>query len=113
MTTLAVPAQLEGSTLLRDELFIGGEWSAASGGARFEVVDPATGGRIAHVASATEDDVERAIAAAADAFPAWAGLPAPRRAALLRRWYELILEHVDELAAILTAEQGKPVAEAA
>ena len=113
MTTLAVPPQLEGSTLLRDDLFIGGEWSPSSGGARFEVLDPATGGRIAHVASATEDDVERAIAAAAEAFPAWAALPAPRRASLLRAWYELILEHVDELAAILTAEQGKPLAEAA
>jgi len=113
MSILAVPPQLEGATLLKDELFIGGEWQPASDGRRFDVLDPATGGRIAQVASATVADVERAIGAAAGAFPAWARLPAPARAELLRRWYNLMHEHVDELAAILTAEQGKPLAEAA
>jgi succinate-semialdehyde dehydrogenase/glutarate-semialdehyde dehydrogenase len=113
MSILAVPPQLEGATLLKDELFIGGEWQPASDGRRFDVLDPATGGRIAQVASATVADVERAIGAAAGAFPAWARLPAPARAELLRRWYDLMHEHVDELAAILTAEQGKPLAEAA
>ena len=113
MSILAVPPQLEGATLLKDELFIGGEWQPASDGRRFDVLDPATGGRIAQVASATVADVERAIGAAAGAFPAWARLPAPARAELLRRWYNLMHQHVDELAAILTAEQGKPLAEAA
>jgi len=113
MSILAVPPQLEGATLLKDELFIGGEWQPASDGRRFDVLDPATGGRIAQVASATAADVERAIGAAAGAFPAWARLPAPARAELLRRWYNLMHQHVDELAAILTAEQGKPLAEAA
>jgi succinate-semialdehyde dehydrogenase/glutarate-semialdehyde dehydrogenase len=113
MSTLLVPPQLEGSTLLKDDLFVGGEWLPASDGARFDVLDPATGSLLARVASATEQDVEHAIEAASDAFPAWAALPAPQRSSLLRGWYELILEHVDELAAILTAEQGKPLAEAA
>jgi succinate-semialdehyde dehydrogenase/glutarate-semialdehyde dehydrogenase len=113
MSTLLVPPLLEGSTLLKDDLFVGGEWLPASDGARLDVLDPATGSLLARVASATEQDVESAIDAASAAFPAWAALPAPQRSSLLRGWYELILEHVDELAAILTAEQGKPLVEAA
>src|SRR5437867_11230514 len=103
LSTLAVPPPLEGSTLLRDDLFVGGRWVPAADGARLDVLDPATGRVVARVASATREDVERAIDAAAEAFPAWAGLPAPERARILRGWYELILEHVEELAAILTA----------
>jgi succinate-semialdehyde dehydrogenase / glutarate-semialdehyde dehydrogenase len=113
LSTLAVPPPLEGSTLLRADLFVGGQWVPAADGTRLDVLDPATGGVVARVASATREDVERAIDAAAEAFPAWAALPAPERSRLLRGWYELILEHVDELAAILTAEQGKPLREAA
>jgi succinate-semialdehyde dehydrogenase/glutarate-semialdehyde dehydrogenase len=104
---------LEAATLLKSDLFVGGSWVPAADGARFAVTDPATGREIASVASATRSDVERAIDAAAVAFPAWAALPAPQRSQALRRWYELILENVDELAAILTAEQGKPLREAA
>jgi len=109
---LAVPAPLEGSSLLKDELFIGGEWVPSSDGARFDVADPATSLPLAHVAAATPEDVSHAIGAAADAFPAWSALPATERATILRRWHDLVLEHVDELAAILTAEQGKPLREA-
>jgi succinate-semialdehyde dehydrogenase/glutarate-semialdehyde dehydrogenase len=113
LLTPSAPSALEGASFLRNDLFISGRWVPASDGARFDVVDPATGGSITSVASATRGDVESAIAAAADAFPAWAALPAPERARTLRSWYELILEHVDELASILTAEQGKPLREAA
>jgi succinate-semialdehyde dehydrogenase/glutarate-semialdehyde dehydrogenase len=113
LSTPTVPRALEGSSLLKDHLFVGGEWVPASDGARLDVLDPATGEPIARVASATRADVDRAIEAAAEAFPAWAALPAPERAMILRSWYELVLEHVDELAAILTAEQGKPLREAA
>jgi succinate-semialdehyde dehydrogenase/glutarate-semialdehyde dehydrogenase len=113
LSTPTVPRALEGSSLLKDDLFVGGEWVPASDGARLGVLDPATGEPIARVASATRADVDRAIEAAAEAFPAWAALPAPERAMILRSWYELVLEHVDELAAILTAEQGKPLREAA
>src|SRR3954447_404201 len=93
MSTLLVPPPLEGSTLLKDDLFIGGEWVPASDGGRLDVFDPATGSLLARVASPTEDDVDHAIGAASDAFPAWAALPAPQRSSLLRGWYELILEH--------------------
>jgi succinate-semialdehyde dehydrogenase/glutarate-semialdehyde dehydrogenase len=106
-------AAVEGSPLLREDLFIGGRWTPASSGERLEVVDPATGATIACVACASREDVERAIEAARRAFPAWADLPAPERSRILRAWFELILEHVDELAAILTAEQGKPLRESA
>lgn len=107
------PAVLQGSHLLREDLFIDGEWVPASDGARLDVLDPATGRRLAQVACATRDDVSRAIAAAARALPLWAATPAPERGAVLRRWHSLILDNVDELARILTAEQGKPLAEAA
>jgi succinate-semialdehyde dehydrogenase/glutarate-semialdehyde dehydrogenase len=113
VTVPSLPSPLEGAGLLRTELFVGGRWRAAADGGRFAIVDPATGRALTEVASATSEDVEDAIAAADEAFPAWAALPAPQRAHALRRWYELILEHVDELAAILTAEQGKPLREAA
>ena len=73
---------------------------------------PATGASLARVACATREDVARAIDAADRAFPAWARLTAPARSRILRNWFELILEHVNDLAAILTAEQGKPLREA-
>ncbi|MET0133588.1 MAG: NAD-dependent succinate-semialdehyde dehydrogenase [Kibdelosporangium sp.] len=98
--------------LLRDELFIDGEWAPGSTGERVDVRDPATGAVIARTAFASADDVRRAIAAAEAAAPGWAKTNAPTRARVLRRWYELIIENADDLAAILTAEQGKPLAEA-
>jgi succinate-semialdehyde dehydrogenase / glutarate-semialdehyde dehydrogenase len=98
--------------LLRHDLFIDGEWSPAAGGRRFDVVDPATGEPIGAVASAGLDDARRAIAAADAALPIWAARPAPERSALLRRWHDLIVAAADDLAVILTAEQGKPLAEA-
>jgi len=94
------------------DLFINGEWRPASDGARVAVHDPATGAEIATVASASVSDVRTAIDAAEQAFPAWSGLLAKERAAILRRWFDLIVENADALAEILTAEQGKPLAEA-
>jgi succinate-semialdehyde dehydrogenase/glutarate-semialdehyde dehydrogenase len=104
---------IEQMTLLKDDLFVDGAFVPPGDGARFNVLDPATGQIVAQVASAGRADVEQAIDAASRAFPAWSAMPAPERSGLLRAWYELILKHVDELAAILTAEQGKPLAEAA
>ena len=111
MTTLHPPA-LEGTSLVREDLFIDGAWVPASDGARLEVTDPATGEVLARVACATAEDTARAIEAASRALPGWAATPAPERSAVLRRWHTLILENVGELARILTAEQGKPLAEA-
>jgi succinate-semialdehyde dehydrogenase/glutarate-semialdehyde dehydrogenase len=105
-------ARLRDPELLRFDLFVDGAWTPASDGARFDVDDPGTGGPIGAVASATRDDVRRAVAAAAVAFPAWAARPAKERAVILRRWFDLIVESADDLAAILTVEQGKPLAEA-
>jgi succinate-semialdehyde dehydrogenase/glutarate-semialdehyde dehydrogenase len=107
-----VHSRLRDRELLRDNLLVDGEWVAASDGARFDVTDPATGELVASVASATRDDTRRAIAAAARAFPAWAALTAKERSTVMRRWFDLIVDAADDLAAILTAEQGKPVAEA-
>jgi succinate-semialdehyde dehydrogenase/glutarate-semialdehyde dehydrogenase len=98
--------------LLRHDLFIDGGWTPAADGQRFDVVDPATGDVIGAVAGAGLSDVRLAIDAADRALPAWAALTAQERAALLRRWYDLIVAAADDLAVILTAEQGKPLAEA-
>ncbi len=115
MATAPAPtvlSRLADPDLLRDDLFVGGEWVPSSDDGRFDVTDPATGELVASVASATRDDTRRAIDAAAAAFPAWAALTGRERAALMRRWFDLIVGAADDLAGILTAEQGKPVGEA-
>jgi succinate-semialdehyde dehydrogenase/glutarate-semialdehyde dehydrogenase len=98
--------------LLRTDLLIDGRWVGAHAGERFRVVNPATGALLAHVAEGGREDARAAIDAAARALPGWSGLTAKERAAVLRRWHDLVLEHVEDLARILTAEQGKPLAEA-
>jgi succinate-semialdehyde dehydrogenase/glutarate-semialdehyde dehydrogenase len=107
-----VRSRLRDPELFRDDLFVDGAWVASSDGARLEVVDPADGLPLGSVASATRDDVRRAIDAAASALPAWSALSAKERSAILRRWFDLMVESADDLAVILTAEQGKPLAEA-
>jgi succinate-semialdehyde dehydrogenase / glutarate-semialdehyde dehydrogenase len=97
----------------RDEqLLIGGEWRQATGGDRFDVTNPATGEVVGSVADGTADDVRAAIDAADAALPAWRSAPAIQRARLLRRSAEVIRERVDDIGAIMTLEQGKPLAEA-
>ncbi|MCF6508110.1 NAD-dependent succinate-semialdehyde dehydrogenase [Blastococcus sp. MG754426] len=98
--------------MLRQDLLIDGEWVAASDGGVLPVTDPATGEVLARVACATAADVERALASAQAALGPWAATPAPQRAAVLRRWHQLVLDNAGQLARILTAEQGKPLAEA-
>jgi succinate-semialdehyde dehydrogenase/glutarate-semialdehyde dehydrogenase len=110
MTT--VTARLADAALLRADLYVNGAWSAGSGGERAAVTDPATGAELARVAEGTRADAARAIDAAAAALPGWSGRSAKERAALMRRWYDLIVAHADDLAVLLTAEQGKPLAEA-
>ena len=104
--------RLSDPELLRSDLFVGGAWVPASDGARFDVIDPAEQTVVASVASATRDDTRRAVDSAAAAFPSWAAKTAKERAAILRRWFELIVAAADDLGAILTAEQGKPFPEA-
>src|SRR4051812_48053338 len=101
------------TTAQRDErLLIGGEWVEADGGARFDVTDPAGGGVVGTVPDATMDDVRRAIDAADAALPAWRTTTALERSRLLRRAADLLRERLDEIGAVMTAEQGKPLAEA-
>ncbi|MGB3802694.1 MAG: NAD-dependent succinate-semialdehyde dehydrogenase [Sphingopyxis granuli] len=95
--------------LLRTEAFVGGRWVA--GERRLAVTNPATGARIAEVADTTAVDTRTAIDAAAAAMPAWAAMPAKARAAILRRWFDLIMANQEDLARLMTAEQGKPLAE--
>lgn len=112
MTTLAFPFALNDPTLLRDELYVDGHWASSASGARAEVTDPATGNVVASVADGDRSDAARAVSAAAAAFPAWAARTAKDRSIVLRAWFDLIVAHADDLATILTAEQGKPLAEA-
>jgi succinate-semialdehyde dehydrogenase/glutarate-semialdehyde dehydrogenase len=103
---------LERSTLLKSLAYVGGNWIGADSGATFPVYDPATGEKIADVPRMGTAETRRAIEAADAALPAWRNTPAKERSKIVRRWYELIVEHTDELAHIMTLEQGKPLAEA-
>jgi succinate-semialdehyde dehydrogenase / glutarate-semialdehyde dehydrogenase len=88
------------------------DWLEAGSGETFEVRNPATGEVVAEVSRMGVAETRGAIEAAADAFPSWSTLLARERAQILRRWADLVVEHLDDLASLLTAEQGKPLAEA-
>jgi succinate-semialdehyde dehydrogenase / glutarate-semialdehyde dehydrogenase len=100
------------SKLIRSSAYIDGQWLTASDGSSFEIHDPADGSLITRVADCTTRDALAAVAAAERAFPAWRATPAKERARLLRRWFDLMMAHQDELGEILAREQGKPLAEA-
>src|SRR4051794_23296790 len=107
MATLAKQTVAEDSQPL-----MGGAWEEADGGGGFDVPAPATGDVVATAANATQADVARAIDAAEAALPAWRDAPAIERARLLRRSAEIIRRDADAIGAVMTAEQGKPLAEA-
>ena len=98
--------------LVREKLLIDGEWIAADSGRTIDVTDPATGKVIATVPNAGTAETRRAIEAAHRAFPGFAGMALSERVALMRRLHQAIMDNLDGLAALLTAEQGKPLAEA-
>ena len=100
------------SAYLKNDAYIDGKWTAAASDKSFAVFNPADGSKIASVADCGKADTERAIAAADKAFASWSGLTAAARAAKLMSWHELMLAHEQDLANILTAEMGKPLAEA-
>jgi succinate-semialdehyde dehydrogenase/glutarate-semialdehyde dehydrogenase len=102
---------LKDPALLRAEGYINGAWTAADSGARFAVTNPANGAELARVADMGAAETRRAIAAAEAALPAWRARTAKDRAAILRRWFDLILANTEDLAALMTAEQGKPLSE--
>ena len=104
--------KLRDPDLLRTRAFIGGKWLDAANGATHPVVNPATREPIGTVPDMGVAETRLAIEAASQAFPAWAALAAKERAAILRRWYELLMANQEDLATLMTAEQGKPFAEA-
>ena len=102
---------LSDASLLRDAIYIDGKWLKPPG-STIEVINPATGKLVGCVPKAGRDETRAAIRAAGNALPAWMAKTAKERAKILRRWHDLIVQHVEDLARILTAEQGKPLAEA-
>ncbi|MEO6354207.1 MAG: NAD-dependent succinate-semialdehyde dehydrogenase [Burkholderiaceae bacterium] len=103
---------LKDPTLLKQTCLIGDQWCEADDGATLEVTNPATGEVLAVVPKMGTRETTLAINTAQAAYPAWRALTAKARSIILRRWYELIIQHQDDLGIILTAEQGKPLAEA-
>ncbi|WP_444921260.1 NAD-dependent succinate-semialdehyde dehydrogenase [Microbulbifer sp. CnH-101-G] len=104
--------ELKNPALLRTQSYINGQWIDADSGATFDVKDPATGKVVASVADLGAAETRRAIEAASAAWSDWAATTVKERAKLLRRWYNLVIENTEDLARILTAEQGKPLSEA-
>lgn len=104
--------KLNDSSLLKDKAYINGGWVNADSGETFTVCNPASGNVIAEVAKCRTNETRLAIQAAKKAQEAWRKQPAKERAALLRQWFTLMMAHQEDLAQILTAEQGKPLAEA-
>jgi len=103
---------LKNPALLRDACLVDGQWLSPAGGKAIQVTNPANGCIVGSVPSLTAGNVEKAIDAAERAFADWSRRAARDRAAILRRWFDLLVENADDLGALMTAEQGKPLAEA-
>jgi succinate-semialdehyde dehydrogenase / glutarate-semialdehyde dehydrogenase len=108
MTTFSLKDQ----DLFRHQAYIGGRWCDADSGATVDVNNPATGEILGTVPMMGEAETRRAIEAAKDAFVDWGRRPAKERSVLLRKWHDLIMSNVEDLGALMTAEQGKPLTEA-
>ena len=106
-----MPLALRDPSLLKNLCLIDGQWLAADDGSRIDVHNPATGEAVGHVPRMGEAETQRAIAAAERAFALWKQQTAEARARLLHRWFELMMENQEDLALIMTSEQGKPLAE--
>lgn len=102
---------LHNDSLLPGRNYIDGAWSNASGDATFPVTDPASGLAFAHVADSGAEEAGQAVDAAHRAFVTWRKVPAKQRAALLKRWNDLIVDHCDDLGRLISKEQGKPLVE--
>ena len=111
MHTTDIRKLLKDPSLFKEEAFINGQWVKASNSAHFPVNNPATHETIAQVANLASSDAEKAIAAANTAFPKWRDKTGKERAILMRKWFDLILQNKEDLAALMTLEQGKPLAE--
>jgi succinate-semialdehyde dehydrogenase/glutarate-semialdehyde dehydrogenase len=107
-----IKQKLRDPSLFRQKCYLDGIWSDADSGATLAVTNPANGKALGTVPKMGEVETRRAIEAAQRAFPAWRAKTAQERSNLLRKWYELLLENQEDLAVLMTAEQGKPLAEA-
>ncbi len=107
-----MPVLLKDPRLFREQSYIAGDWYAGDGGRRIAVLNPANGLQVGSVPSLGVQETERAIAAAARAFPRWRTRLPQERAAILLAWHRLMLDHADDLAVLMTVEQGKPLNEA-
>ncbi|TWU75293.1 succinate semialdehyde dehydrogenase NADP+ linked [Metarhizium rileyi] len=108
-----MPPQLSDPSLLKQDVaYINGEWRSAKSGKTFKVNDPSTGTLIGTCAECDVEDTKLAIKAASDAFPAFRSLTGRERARMLRKWYDLMVDNADDIAKLITWENGKPVAEA-
>ncbi len=103
--------QLKDSALLKSKSYYAGAWQDGSSGKTFDVTNPASGEVLAQVADCTAVDATAAVEAAHNALPNWRSKTAKERAVILRRWFDLMMENQDDLAVIMTAEQGKPLKE--
>lgn len=103
--------QLKNSGLFKQQVFIDGQWLEAEQNKSFAVINPATGETIAHVPSVSEQQVVKAVEAADQALQSWKQTTAKERSILLKKWYQLMIEHQEDLAIILSTEQGKPMTE--
>ena len=104
--------KLNDSNLFRQQALINGEWLDANNGEVIDVTNPANGDKLGSVPKMGADETRAAIDAANRALPAWRALTAKERATILRNWFNLMMEHQDDLARLMTLEQGKPLAEA-
>jgi succinate-semialdehyde dehydrogenase/glutarate-semialdehyde dehydrogenase len=104
--------QLNDPSLLRQQAYVNGQWCDADDGITMEVTNPATGQIIGTVPRMGASETRRAIEGAHAAWPAWRKKTAKERSAILRRWHDLMMEHIDDLGLIMTSEQGKPLTEA-
>ena len=104
--------QLKDPSLLAELAYVDGQWIGADNAATLDVIDPATGEVLARVPAMQGVETRRAIEAAERAWPAWRARPAAERAVLLERWYQAMIDNLDDLALIMTREQGKPLSEA-
>ena len=103
-------ALLKDPSIFKTDALVNGQW--LPGTSRFDVLDPATGHKLADVANLGAADAEAAIAAANASWPAWKAKTAKERSTILRKWFDLLMANQEDLGRIMTAEQGKPFAEA-
>jgi succinate-semialdehyde dehydrogenase/glutarate-semialdehyde dehydrogenase len=106
-----MPIPLNDPSLLITQAYVGGSWIDADSGDTFDIIDPVDGNVVGAVADLGVAETRRAIDAASEALPAWSGLTAKQRGAVMRTWFDLLIENQEDLAQLMTAEMGKPIRE--